>query len=157
MPFRKTQEKAEDKGPVAQAHEKSAGAVIFVKEKPELKFLLLHYQAGHWGFAKGNIEKAETELITAQREIKEETGLEGLQFFEGFKEIITYFYTRQGKVIKKEVVFFLAQSFKEHVTISNEHIGYAWLNYDKALAKVTFQNDKDVLKKAHEHLKAHKE
>lgn len=52
--------------------EKSAGAVI-INDK---KVLLLHYSSGHWDFPKGHIEKGETELETAKREVKEETGLD---------------------------------------------------------------------------------
>ncbi|MBI2545766.1 NUDIX domain-containing protein [Candidatus Woesearchaeota archaeon] len=146
---------AEDKAPVAEAQERSAGAVVFVKEKPEVKFLLLHYTGGHWSFPKGNIEKGETELVTAQREIQEETGLTDLQFFDGFREVIHYYYKRGGSTILKEVIFLLAQSFKEHVTISHEHIGFAWLTYDKALEKVTYDNDKNILKKATDYIKRH--
>ena len=141
--------------PVAQVTERSAGTVIFVKEKPEIKFLLLHYEAGHWSFPKGNIEKGETELLTAQREVKEETGIEDAQFFDGFKETINYYYKREGKTIFKEVIFFLAQAFNEKVEISDEHIGYAWLTYDKALEKITYENDKNVLKKSMEYVKGH--
>ncbi len=156
MPLKRS-EREQDTTPVASAQERSAGAIIFVKEKPEIKFLLLHYEAGHWSFPKGNIEKGETELLTAQREIKEETSLEDLQFFDNFREVINYYYKREGKTILKEAIFFLAQSFKEHITISYEHIGYAWLTYDKALEKVTYENDKNVLKKAMEFIKGHKE
>ena len=35
--------------------EKSAGAILFVKEK-EPRYLLLHYEAGHWDFPKGHVE-----------------------------------------------------------------------------------------------------
>ncbi len=147
----------EDKQPIAEVNEISAGAVIFIKEKPEIKFLLLHYEAGHWSFPKGNIEKGETELLTAQREVKEETALEDIQFFDGFKETINYYYKKNGKTILKEVIFLIAQAFKERVKISSEHIGYAWLTYEKALDKIAYENDKNVLKKAMEYIKGHKE
>ncbi|GAI42981.1 unnamed protein product, partial [marine sediment metagenome] len=39
--------------------EKSAGAVIFSRSDKKIEYLLLHYQAGHWDFPKGNIEKGE--------------------------------------------------------------------------------------------------
>ena len=53
-------------------HEKSCGAVIIKNNK----VLVLQQVAGHWGFPKGHVEKGETEVETAIREIKEETNLD---------------------------------------------------------------------------------
>ena len=54
--------------------EKSAGAIVFRKEK-EPVYLLLHYEAKHWDFPKGHVEKNETDEQTVRREIQEETGI----------------------------------------------------------------------------------
>ncbi|MBI2129874.1 NUDIX domain-containing protein [Candidatus Woesearchaeota archaeon] len=131
--------------------ETSAGAVVFRKDG-ETKYLLLQYRAGHWDFPKGNIEKGEEEKETAAREIKEETGIAEISFAEGFKERIKYFYRREGRLISKEVVFYLIETKQKEVKISFEHIGYEWLNFADALAKVTFKNSKEILKKANEFL-----
>ncbi|MBI2659617.1 NUDIX domain-containing protein [Candidatus Woesearchaeota archaeon] len=128
--------------------EKSCGAVVFKRYKDGIKYLLLHYESGHWDFPKGNQEKNEKEEQTALREIKEETGLENVEFVDGFRETVTYYYKRDNETIFKEVAFFLAQSATDEVTISKEHIGYAWLNYGHALKKLTFSNAKELLKKA---------
>jgi bis(5'-nucleosidyl)-tetraphosphatase len=133
--------------------EKSCGAVVFIK-KSEVKYLLLHYQAGHWDFVKGNVESGESEKDTVVRELREETGIADATFVENFREEIEYFYRRQGTTIHKEVVFFLIQTRTEEVKISYEHVGYTWLNYQHALEKLTFKNAKNVLQKAHDILKA---
>jgi len=132
--------------------EKSCGAVIFKRGKDGIKYLLLHYGAGHWDFPKGHMEKAEKEEQTAVREIKEETGIEDIEFADNFREIITYFYKKGEETIQKEVVFFLAQSATDEVTLSNEHIGYAWLNFEHAHKKLTFNNAKELLEKAEKFL-----
>jgi len=132
--------------------EKSCGAIIFKRQKEGIKYLLLHYEAVHWDFPKGHQEKNEKEEITAARETKEETGIEDIEFADGFREVMAYFYKRGGETIHKEVVFFLAQSAAEEVTISKEHIGYAWLCYENAHKKLTFNNAKEVLRKADEFL-----
>ena len=128
--------------------EKSCGAIVFKKQKDGIKYLLLHYEAGHWDFPKGNQEKKETEEQTAAREIKEETGIEDIEFLPDFKEPIKYFYKKGDETIYKEVIFFLAQSMTEHVTLSSEHIGYAWLSYDNAYKKLAFNTSKELLRKA---------
>jgi len=142
--------------------EKSAGAVIFRKEpgikikdfeqgkKDTIKYLLLHYQAGHWDFPKGNIEKGEGLRDTARREIKEETGIKEIEFVPDFQQTIKYFYKLKGKNIFKAVVFLLAETKTEAVKISWEHKGYKWLLFAEALEKLSFKNSKQVLKKAHQ-------
>ena len=129
--------------------EKSCGAVLFRKQKDgTAKYLLLHYGAGHWDFPKGHQEKNEKEEQTAAREIKEETGIEDIEFAEGFHETIKYFFKKDEETVYKEVVFFLADSCTETVAISSEHIGYAWLSYEHAYKKLTFNNAKELLRKA---------
>jgi bis(5'-nucleosidyl)-tetraphosphatase len=134
-------------------HEKSCGAVVFLKTLEETKYLLLKYEAGHWDFVKGNVEPEESEKETVLRELKEETGIIDAQFIEGFKEKIIYFYRRQGETVQKEVIFFVIQSQTEKVQLSFEHIGYTWLNYKDSMEKLTFKNAKDILQKAHSFLK----
>jgi bis(5'-nucleosidyl)-tetraphosphatase len=126
---------------------------VFIK-KSEVKYLLLHYQAGHWDFVKGNVESGESEKDTVVRELREETGIADATFIENFREKIEYFYRRQGTTIHKEVVFFLIQTHTEEVKISYEHVGYTWLTYQHALEKLTFKNAKNVLQKTHDMLKA---
>lgn len=117
--------------------ERSAGAIVYRKMENEIIYLLLHYhyKTYFWDFPKGNIEKGEAEEGTARREVKEETGLD-IKFAEGFKEQISYFYKREGKTVFKTVVYFLAESEEEKVTLSEEHIGYEWLDYDTAKSRL---------------------
>ena len=130
--------------------ERSAGIVLYL-EKPEgIHFLLLNYPTGHWDFIKGKIEQGEEELQTAIRESKEETGIEDLEFIDGFKESINYNFQYDGELINKEVVFFLAKTKTETVKISHEHLDYCWLNYKNALEKTTYQNAKNILSKAND-------
>lgn len=145
--------------------EKSAGAVIFVKEPSFVKttedknskiyYLLLHYKSGHWDFPKGHIEKEETEEETTKREVEEETGLKDIEIIKGFKESIKYFFRLKGRNIFKTVVFYLAEARTKEVKISWEHIGYKWLPYYEALKQLTFKNAKEILKKANDYILEH--
>lgn len=133
--------------------ERSCGAVVFRKQKDDVKYLLLHYEAGHWDFPKGNQEKNEKEEQTAAREIREETGIEDIDLVDGFKETIKYFYKKGEETVYKEVIFFLAKSSTEHVTLSSEHIGYTWVSYEHGMKKLTYNNAKELLEKADKFLK----
>lgn len=132
--------------------EKSCGAVVFKRQKEGIKYLILHYGAEHWDFPKGKQEKNEKEEQAALREIKEETGIEDVELADGFRETINYFYKQGEETVFKEVVFFLAQSATDEVKLSSEHIGYAWLSYEHAYKKLTFNNSKELLEKAEKFL-----
>ena len=132
--------------------EKSAGAIVLHRSDEKIEYLILHYPAGHWDFPKGNVEKGESELDAAIREISEETGLTDLKFINGFKKTIQYYYRKGDQLVKKTVTFYLAESKTKDVKLSYEHQGYVWLPIDEALVKVTYQNARNVLKEAHQFL-----
>lgn len=131
--------------------EKSCGAVVF-KRNRTTQYLLLHYEAGHWDYVKGQVEPHETEKDTVTRELKEETGITDARFIEGFRELISYFYRREGRTIQKQVIFYLVETKESQVKLSYEHVGYEWLDYKNALTKLTFANAKNVLERAREFL-----
>ena len=138
--------------------EKSAGAVIFRKEGGEIFYLLLHCPRKdrrpepYWDFPKGHIDKGEKPDETARRETSEETGLVDIEFTDGFKETIKYFFKDGDKNILKFVTFFLAKTKTKKIKVSFEHIGYKWLPYKEALEQLKFKNAKEILKKANNFL-----
>jgi len=131
--------------------EKSCGAVIF-KANGKRKYLLLHYEGGHWDFVKGHVERNESERQTVLRETQEETGLTELTFLEGYREPINYYYKRAGETVYKEVVFYLLESKTDSIRLSREHVGFVWMSYDIARERLTYKNAKETLRKAHEYL-----
>ncbi|MFH0868323.1 MAG: NUDIX domain-containing protein [Candidatus Woesearchaeota archaeon] len=135
--------------------EKSAGGIIFRKDKEPI-YLLLHYEEGHWDFPKGHVEEGEKDFDTVKREVEEETGIKDIEIIKDFKEKIQYYFKFKKELISKEVVFYLAKTKTEQIKLSFEHIGSVWLPYDKALEKLTYKNAKEILKKANEFLKTHK-
>lgn len=127
--------------------ERSAGAVLFSETPSGRVFLLLNYPSGHWDFVKGNIENGETPRQTVIREIKEETCIVDVEFVNGFEDKIEYHYRRDGNIVHKEVVFFLAKTKTTDVKISHEHLGFVWLSFNDALKKLTYKNAQNILKK----------
>ena len=135
--------------------EKSCGVVLLNSNK----VLLLQHPdtttSGHWDFPKGHVEKGEDELQTALRELKEETGIDNVKIIDDFNHLISYNLLRGGDTILKEVVFFLGITNQEKVSISSEHQNYAWLQYESAYERLTYDNAKKTLKQAfvfHENL-----
>ncbi|MEK6661368.1 MAG: NUDIX domain-containing protein, partial [candidate division NC10 bacterium] len=89
-----------------------------------------------------------------KRELHEETGISEIHLLDGYKQTLRYFFRQKGIGIFKVVIFFLAETAQSEVTLSAEHVGFDWLPYDAALARLTFKNSRDLLVKANEHLHA---
>lgn len=101
----------------------------------------------YWGFPKGNVKVGESMKEAALREVKEETGVEA--------EIIDkagdskYVYTRDGEKVFKVVAIYLMEyksgNTKEHDWEVSEA---SWFVPKEALKKLSFSQDKNLLKKA---------
>ena len=130
--------------------EVSAGVILF--NELDGKFLLLQYPSRHWDFVKGKMEKGETPRKTAIRETNEETGISDVEFLDGFKEEIEYYFYADNQEIHKKVVFFLGKTKTRRIILSHEHLNYIWLEYNNALEKTTYENAKNLLKKSKEFL-----
>ena len=130
--------------------EKSCGAVIYREYKGEIQYLTVsHLEDGHWCFPKGHQEKKETEEETAIREIEEETGLK-VELFSGFRTQVRY---SPKENVSKEVIFFLAKVKEEVVHIQLEEIcDFLWLDYEKAMDRITYETSKEVLKSANNYI-----
>jgi len=78
----------------------------------------------------------------------EETGIVDLRVLPGYENKIEYFYRREGKKVHKTVVFFLAETAVEKVTISFEHQDSGWFGYDEAMKKVSYPNARRLIREA---------
>ncbi len=142
---------------MAMYDEISAGAVLhIIEENFGIKYLILNYSYGHWDFPKGNIESGETEIETIKREVMEETGIDDIKLIEGSRQQISYRYRKKSKIVNKTVIYYLAETTSNKVILSFEHINFAWLNFNHALEKLSFDNSKKVLRNANEFLTASK-
>lgn len=129
--------------------EKSCGAVVFTREYGSIRYVVIRAKSGACGFPKGHVEGAETEQETALREIREETGL-SVRLLDGFREEDRYRFLCDGESIRKQVVYFLAEYSGQTPTPQEEELaGLRLLDYDRALAALSFESARQVLRKAH--------
>lgn len=129
--------------------EKSCGAVVYRYNINKLEILLLKHSKGHWSFSKGHVEGNEIEEETAIREIKEETNLDCI-LDSNFRFVNTY---SPKKDVIKDVIYFVGYPCNDDVNIDNKEISeYKWLSSDDAYDLLTYDNDKEVLRKACEYI-----
>lgn len=138
--------------------EKSAGVILFYMEGDEPFFLLLEYET-YWGFVRGAIEKGEAEKETARREASEEANISSMNFLSEFKDEQNWFYKRDGELIKKSAVYFLAEINEEQakkIKISFEHKSFKFLKLKEALNSMRIKNEKAMLERAADFIKKYK-
>ncbi|CAF3928266.1 unnamed protein product [Rotaria sordida] len=134
----------------------AAGVIIFrqVEQKP-IEYLLLQTSYGehHWTPPKGHLDNDESPLQAAERETKEEAGLDknDLKYYDKFEEKITY--DVNGK--PKDVYYYLARlnNAQQKINLSNEHQNISWSNLHDACDLVKHENLQNILRKAEEFIK----
>lgn len=126
--------------------EKSCGALVFRRFHGNTELLLIkHANGGHWSFPKGHVESGETEIETALREIKEETGIDVI-IDPSFREVISY---SPKKDTQKDVIYFIARAQNYDYTPQEEEISQIkWVEINRAHTILTYDNDKQLVNKA---------
>jgi bis(5'-nucleosidyl)-tetraphosphatase len=122
--------------------ENSYGIVPLRIHHKAWQILLIQHHAGHWAFPKGHAEPGETSQQTAERELREETGLTIQRFLSPDPLIESYFFTFRGEKISKTVQYFLALVQGNVVIQELEIKSSQWLTLPEALEKVTFKEGK---------------
>ena len=132
--------------------EKSCGAVVFTQDGGSIRYVIIKSKTGTYGFPKGHVEGRESELETARREVREETGLD-VEFKSDFRATDSYCFKIEDKEISKEVVYFLA-SFSEQTPVPQESelSGIYILGYEDALSLLQFEGARRILREANEFL-----
>lgn len=127
-------------------NEKSCGAIVFRKFHGNTEILLIkHVNSGHWSFPKGHVENNETEIETAVREIKEETGIDVI-IDPTFRETVSY---SPRKDTQKVVVYFIAKAKNYDYVAQEEEIAeIRWVEIGRASSILTYENDRSIVTKA---------
>lgn len=140
-------------------YRKAVFIVTYKREGKKIKYLLLkrklHWNG--WEFPKGGIDFLETKKHCAKRELKEETGLK-IKKIKNFHFSGKYLYKKpladRKNVIGQKFSLFSAEVYPNEVKLDeHEHEGFEWLTYDKAIKRLTWENQKESLKIVDEFLK----
>jgi 8-oxo-dGTP pyrophosphatase MutT (NUDIX family) len=139
------------KSPRRAQRETSAGGVVFRREAGIARFLLIRDSYRNWGFPKGHLEPGEPPAEAARREVMEETGLDDL-LLHGPIKVIDWYFRFRGKTIHKYCHFFLFESKRgDPVPQVDEGITEcAWHPLEDALRTISYDNAREVLRRAAE-------
>lgn len=132
----------------------AAGFVIAHPSSNGWEYLLLRNAShGTWGPPKGHREDGEDNLICAERELKEETGITDFQIIDGFAESSTYSPAneRDGGS-RKTVTYFLATVSQKAMTTSSEHDNVKWATLKESQDILQFEELRDLIRNAEERL-----
>ena len=147
----------------------SAGGVVFRKINGEYKFLLGKHSGYHkWVLPKGLVEKGESTMEAAVREVEEEVGVEArIVDFAPLKTIKYYYFAdldTSGKTtrrvekysesggtktrIHKQVIFYLMEMEKDLGKEGWEMRERKWVSFEEGMKLLSFQSEREVLKQA---------
>lgn len=106
--------------------------------------LILHKGGRHWAFPKGRSNPGETELESARRELKEETGLDVEKLLQDEPLTEQYEFRRKGESVVKTVQYFPAV-VSGTVRLQPEEIQDAkWVLLKEAVRHLTFREAKEM-------------
>ena len=131
--------------------ETSAGGVVYRVADGRPLFLLIRDSYKNWGFPKGHLENGERPEAAALREVREETGLTGLET-RGAIETIDWYFRFRGRLIHKVCHFFLMETASDRTSPQRAEgiTACRWAPFDEALQVISYANARDVLKRAQE-------
>jgi 8-oxo-dGTP pyrophosphatase MutT (NUDIX family) len=128
-------------------HHRSSGGLVV----RGTSILLISTQSGRrWQLPKGHIEAGETSEQTAVREVREETGVTG-EVVAPLPGVEYWFVEKGIHRVHKQVDYFLLTyvSGDEANFDAREVSGAAWFSWDEGLSRLSFENERRVVREAY--------
>jgi 8-oxo-dGTP pyrophosphatase MutT (NUDIX family) len=122
--------------------EPTAGGIVFRRAKSgTVEILLIQDSKGRWTIPKGHIEEGETARQTAEREIREETGLQEMTVQDWLGKI-NFRYRRGNSLVLMTTEIFLVKAKGDDSKVKPEKwmTSLGWLSANDALEKIEYDD-----------------
>lgn len=127
----------------------SAGGVVVRRDRHGTRVLVLHHrETDEWRLPKGKLRAGESAAQAAEREVREETGLDLKA--ERYLGVTHYFYLNPngGGCISKYVFFFGMPAGPGAVVLEDTFDDAEWLPPAEAIERLSWENEAEMVRRA---------
>lgn len=122
--------------------EATAGGIVWRKNAStgQIEVLLVQDAKDRWTIPKGHIEPGETSRETAEREVREETGLQEMEVHEWLGKV-NFRYRRLNTLVLMTTHVYLIEAKGDTNALQKEDImnGIAWMPSTEAVEKIEYE------------------
>lgn len=124
-------------------HETTSGGVIFRRNSTsgQLEILLIQDAKNRWTIPKGHVEEGEQPKETAEREIREETGLQEMKVHNWLGKV-NFRYRRTHTLVLMTMHIYLVQGLGDTDSLEPEDwlSGIRWMPANEAIDKIAYDD-----------------
>ena len=123
-------------------HETTSGGIVFRRNTAkQLEILLIKDAKGRWTIPKGHVEEGEEPRQTAEREIREETGLQEMKVMNWLGKV-NFRYRRTHTLVLMTMHIYLVQGLGQTDELKGEEwlTDMKWLPAADAVDKIAYED-----------------